>query len=728
MRGLALLLLLLSSVTLFSQKEGNVWYTCYFRDLMPPHASFLDFNQGPPQITYYPNSPLQMESRESTTSVCDEYGNLLFFSNGTNIYDRNRDILSGWVQPNSYYSTSTAAAQGNLLLPVNDSIYFAFVIVADTPTYTAASYYSTINRNLNQGLGQVTATHQFVEDSLTEAMSAVRHANGESWWVLWHEAETNVFLKMLIDPSGVTSISRQAVGFVIPNVNGTPLSRITFSEQGDRFAIMEGEGRTGIYDFNRCTGEIFVRDSIIKAVIPNQTFNGLSFSPSGKYLYTNDVEPADHSYLYQYCLDSSNLLSSEILIHEFDNTGSSMWKMFFSSKLAPDGKIYLTHDWLGDGKAALDSLSIIEYPDSHGLACGFNLTGLPMTGSAPSYIPPNIPNYRLGPLMAQPAEAGPAVYTCPGDPVQIGVADTTGNMTFEWVPFAGLDDPYAPQPMAAPGITTTYYLMATDTTLPDGCNTTEDSVTVNVIDTTGAPQIELGPDTIVCQGDSLLLTVPYQPDWFYNWSSGNTTSSQVFDGFQSQTVTLQVWDTLAGGYYTCRADWDSIYVEVEEPVVHNAPEAQTFCPGEVLTVGVPSEPGFEYRWEPTTGLQDPFISQTIIQPEESQLFTLTVTDPNKLTENCRSLEFPVPLVSENCILQNVMTPNGDGINDVLDLGTFANPPRLNIYDRWGHLVFHDDAYGNDWTGSDLPEGTYYYVLQLKNDPSGAKQGYFDLLR
>lgn len=709
MRAYLLLFLLLCSLSSYGQKEGNVWYTGHMRPDLTNHTSFLDFNQNPLLISYFPNAPLLMDAREATTSVCDQDGNLLFFSNGINIYDRNRNVLPGWVPPNGFYAGSSHMAQGNLLLPINDSIYYAFVIIVDTPSYTRGSYYSTINRNLNQGLGQVIATHQFVEDSLTEAMSAVRHADGESWWILWHETETNVYLKMLIHPSGTITMSRQAVGAEVKKVNGGPLSMIKFSEQGERFAIMEGEGRVGVYDFDRCSGEITVRDSIIKTVVPNQVFGGMTFSPSGKYLYTNDVEPADSSVLYQYCLDSSNLLSSEILIHKFDNTGSTIKKMFFSSKLAPDDKIYLTHDWFLDSLGPLDSLSIIEYPDSHGLACGFNLVGLPMTGSAPSFVPPNIPNYRLGPLMPQVAEAGPDRTTCPGVAVQLGTADTTGNMTFEWVPATGLDDPFAPQPMASPGGSTTYYLMVTDTTLPGGCNTTEDTVRVTVVDTSVPPNISLPPDTILCRGNQIPLSVQQDQNWFYAWSTGESTPEISLTPDQTQLVSVHVWDTLAGGYYACRSDMDSMLISVEYPLQHTTPTGGTLCQSETLTIGVAPIQGLTYNWSPSEGLSTTNTSFTNVQSSTPRIYNLTITDPTMQTE-CRSVSFDVEV--EGFPNTPLIYPNPT--NGLLNIEVGGQQATIRIYNPLGQSLGTWEVTGSaELNCSSWGSGLYFLQWDLE---------------
>ncbi|MFM9988527.1 gliding motility-associated C-terminal domain-containing protein [Flavobacterium sp.] len=87
------------------------------------------------------------------------------------------------------------------------------------------------------------------------------------------------------------------------------------------------------------------------------------------------------------------------------------------------------------------------------------------------------------------------------------------------------------------------------------------------------------------------------------------------------------------------------------------------------------------------------------------------------------------LITESCppIIYNHFTPNGDGANDSFFIQNLRNFPNFSllIYNRWGKLVWEGDINSPDWDGKsnkpgiiskgDLPEGTYYYVLNL-NDP------------
>ncbi|WP_394975696.1 Ig-like domain-containing protein [uncultured Croceitalea sp.] len=86
---------------------------------------------------------------------------------------------------------------------------------------------------------------------------------------------------------------------------------------------------------------------------------------------------------------------------------------------------------------------------------------------------------------------------------------------------------------------------------------------------------------------------------------------------------------------------------------------------------------------------------------------------------------------------NVITPNGDGIHDVLRIRNLDNFPNntVKIYNRWGVLVFVTKAYnsnGNVFDGTSqgratvnqdnkLPVGTYFYVIDYENDAGITKQ-------
>lgn len=83
-------------------------------------------------------------------------------------------------------------------------------------------------------------------------------------------------------------------------------------------------------------------------------------------------------------------------------------------------------------------------------------------------------------------------------------------------------------------------------------------------------------------------------------------------------------------------------------------------------------------------------------------------------------------VEPNClVVYNEFSPNGDGVNDYFKIDCISQYPdnTLQVYNRWGNIVFEKRSYNNDWDGTSngraivqkedlLPVGTYYYVLDL----------------
>ncbi len=80
--------------------------------------------------------------------------------------------------------------------------------------------------------------------------------------------------------------------------------------------------------------------------------------------------------------------------------------------------------------------------------------------------------------------------------------------------------------------------------------------------------------------------------------------------------------------------------------------------------------------------------------------------------------------NNECFVTNVITPNGDGVNDQFLIGCLDNFPdaQVKIFNRWGDVIYAAAPYSNDWEGTykgrPLPAGTYFYSLILVpgNDP------------
>jgi len=91
-------------------------------------------------------------------------------------------------------------------------------------------------------------------------------------------------------------------------------------------------------------------------------------------------------------------------------------------------------------------------------------------------------------------------------------------------------------------------------------------------------------------------------------------------------------------------------------------------------------------------------------------FTYTVKDVNGNETNIAHVDITVT----GFFIPNVFTPNGDGNNDVFEIVGLDQYDRaeVTIFNRWGNEVYRNKDYKNNWDGSNLNEGTYYYLITL----------------
>jgi len=110
-------------------------------------------------------------------------------------------------------------------------------------------------------------------------------------------------------------------------------------------------------------------------------------------------------------------------------------------------------------------------------------------------------------------------------------------------------------------------------------------------------------------------------------------------------------------------------------------------------------------------------------------YTLTVTSD----QGCKKSDNVFVKVLKAPLIPNIFSPNGDGIHDRWEIAFLESYPgcTVDIYNRYGQLVFHSVGYSKPWDGTvngkPVPLGTYYYVVNPKN---GRQQysGYVDVIR
>ena len=78
----------------------------------------------------------------------------------------------------------------------------------------------------------------------------------------------------------------------------------------------------------------------------------------------------------------------------------------------------------------------------------------------------------------------------------------------------------------------------------------------------------------------------------------------------------------------------------------------------------------------------------------------------------------VSVTVKDFFIPTVITPNGDGVNDLFRINVREEGIRLSIFNKWGVREYESSSYLNDWggtraNGQQLPEDTYFYILDIK---------------
>jgi hypothetical protein len=386
--------------TLAAQKEDFKWLLG--GGIGSPDSVFksclLDFSNGAPVITQI-NKDLPYI--RTNTSICDADGNLLCYSNGDNIYNRNYQVMENG---SAFYGGNEIQGfpgiQSYLLLPLPGSSNKVVYIYGDPeiitlPSGTDAGYIkfesALIDMNLNNGLGKVVqreivaATDSLIVGQIT----ATRHGNGRDWWIVVPRYQGNVIYKYLLTPLGLSSSGSQ----IIP-VTPIGIGQAVFSPDGQWYARFNDYGFTDdsystfdLYRFDRCAGLLSNRISKTYSTNPlDGKDGGIAFSNSSRYLYVSRWDS-----IFQYDTQAPDILTSEVVVASYDGFSGEYNQptRFYSLQLAPDNKIYCC---VANSNSRY--LHVIEQPDSVGLACNVkqHAIHLPVFNN---FLLPNLPYYRL---------------------------------------------------------------------------------------------------------------------------------------------------------------------------------------------------------------------------------------------------------------------------------------------------------------------------------------------
>ncbi|GAA4013239.1 hypothetical protein GCM10022408_27720 [Hymenobacter fastidiosus] len=259
---------------------------------------------------------------------------------------------------------------------------------------------------------------------------------------------------------------------------------------------------------------------------------------------------------------------------------------------------------------------------------------------------------------------------------------------------------------ATAGVGTFTLLYALNDTIR--CSTATQTVVVKKL-----PDVTAGPDTTLCADQFQAFQLRAAKPAGGTWSGPGVTAGGFFTPPNTNNLgailTLRyavVEDgcTNSDTRQIVLAPAPTANVALNVPECQSAPQFTGLAP--FTCTFAPRLPGGSYLWTFGDG-----STSTAAGP------THTFTEPgNYLVQltaryaGCEVVTQFAPVVVGEVFVPNIITPNGDSLNESFRPRFSCLPARLQVFTRWGNKVFETATYRNDWRGANLPDGVYYYYL------------------
>jgi gliding motility-associated-like protein len=194
---------------------------------------------------------------------------------------------------------------------------------------------------------------------------------------------------------------------------------------------------------------------------------------------------------------------------------------------------------------------------------------------------------------------------------------------------------------------------------------------------------------VICQGENTVLTA--NGSGIYSWSDGSTGNTLTISPSSSQNITL---------YVTNGACIDSTTIPI---TVNNSPTATAIANPTQINLGDSTllevlTNGSSILWSPISSISCGTCSSTIATPLISTIYSVLVTS----SEGCVATDTVLVIVDIVCgdlFTPDAFSPNGDGDNDFWCVyGNCISKLTIQIYDRWGVLVFESTSPSQCWSG------------------------------
>lgn len=508
MRILIVIFLIITSFqTLKSQKQGNVWYF--------GSQAGINFNSGNPvALTNGQTGPLALEG---TSSIADSSGSLLFYSNGMTIWNKTHNIMQNGSGLLGNYSST----QSSIIVPdpANPSrFYYIFTVSSGMccgGNIDDGLRYSKIDMCLDSSRGGVIFNQKNIKlvDTVAEKIAVARHSNGVDYWILTHKFFSNYFYALRLSPSGIVDTVISSAGTIHTGSLFGTIGQMKISPNGQKVALGAGNGLKilDLFDFNNTTGVISNHMTIDKPNNNNSNIYGIEFSSDNSKLYAagSNASGAILPFLVQYDLTSTNLTQINASMYSLytNNTGLITG---VGLQIGPDNKIYLP------SKNNIGTLAVINNPNLLGASCNFVDQAVSLAGKQCAWtLPSFIANYDYSNNLSKCPCLNSNILNLGNDSTlcqnnSLVLNPNLFNVTYYWQD----NTTNSTYTVTHQG---TYWVEATTN---NGCYVSD---SINIF-YNPSPNINLGDDISLCQGNSIVLNTNNTNSSFV-WQDNSTSSS-----------------------------------------------------------------------------------------------------------------------------------------------------------------------------------------------------------
>jgi gliding motility-associated-like protein len=309
------------------------------------------------------------------------------------------------------------------------------------------------------------------------------------------------------------------------------------------------------------------------------------------------------------------------------------------------------------------------------------------------------------------------IALCPGDSIVLNSVETPGA-SYSWsaTPPLQIDQTGTPSPV--------YPQQTTQFTVNAVLGDCAIEKTLNVVVLTAT--LTVTPDLKVCTGQPFTLNATGTSTGTYEWNPGNDEPSITDEFDTSKSVDYAILYTYGPPGNTCQiSDTVNVSTYPDFSVEILADPDSTLNVGDQIELDaniVPSQilDGFTFSWLENGTLPVGNTQQIAYTPETldtSLYFDVKVTAPSGCMETAT---YKIRVVQPDVNIPNAFTPNGDSSNDTFGLTIVegkAVTERMEIFSRWGQLVYEDTNQAASWDGrvdnQDAPSDVYVYRIRWR---------------